>query len=151
MKAIRWGGLISFVVLVAIVVVIALLSVISLMTIPMSVGQYRKYIVNETALDIVHFLRLSQDNAKVQKHGESSGVKILSDSFIVFSGDSYVTRNINMDEVYDLPSSISIEGVKEVVFQEITGSPSDFGDIVVSAGVHNYSIHISDRGLIEKI
>ena len=135
--------------LMEVVIVVALLSVISLMTIPVSVSQYRKYVVKESTLSITHFLRLSQNNAKTGLLGSSSGVKMLPDSFVVFVGDSYMFRNQAVDEVYHLPSSVSVEGVHEIVFEEITGIPTVSGRVEIFSGGYEYVISISDGGLIE--
>lgn len=135
--------------LIEIVVVVALISGLSLMTIPASINQYKIRIAEESALDILHFLRLSQNNAKVRLRGTSNGIKILDNSFTVFSGESYNLRNSSVDESYAIPLGVSIDGVDEVVFEEISGKPFVEGDINVSVGVYVNRIHISSAGVIE--
>ena len=135
--------------LIEIIVVMGLFSVISFMTIPTSINQYKRYVAKESALNIMHFLRISQNNAKVRLFGMPSGFKILPDSFVVFSGESYVSRFLDVDEVYALPGSVSVEGMQEVIFDEITGIPSTSGIIEVISGGYSYDIYISDNGLVE--
>lgn len=52
---------------------------------------------------------------------------------VLFMGDSYALRNADFDELYSIPSTVTVSGITEVTFAKITGIPSQTGDIDLQA------------------
>lgn len=52
---------------------------------------------------------------------------------VIFMGDNFAVRNTSFDELYALPSSVSVTGVTEVTFEKISGNPSVEGIITLTS------------------
>ena len=50
---------------------------------------------------------------------------------VLYKGQSYATRDPAFDEVYPMPSTITIEGLYEVSYERVTGTPSAIGTITL--------------------
>ena len=135
--------------LIEITVVIAIMSIIALLVVPTSVVRYQSYIFEECTLDVMHYLRLSHSHAKARLHGSSNGIKILPDRLVMFSGDSYLERMVVMDEEYIFPIGVTVDGLSEIVFEEITGTPSVLGILTISSGRYSSIVNISSLGLVD--
>lgn len=60
--------------------------------------------------------------------GDTSwGAKVQSGNVTLFKGASYVLRDADFDETYDMPITIIASGLDEVVFSKFTGLPSVAG------------------------
>lgn len=51
---------------------------------------------------------------------------------VLYKGDSYDTRDPAFDETYPMPSTITIEGLMEVNYGKIAGTPDATGDITLT-------------------
>lgn len=82
--------------------------------------------------------------------GDSSwGIKVQSGSIVIFKGASYVGRDDNYDEIFEMPSTITTSGVQEIVFAKLTGAPSDSGLTTLNS-INNESKNITtnSKGMI---
>lgn len=87
----------------------------------------------------------------IASQGDSSwGVYVQTGSITVFKGTSYVLRDSDFDEVFDLSATISFSGPDEVVFAQLTGEPSSAGTLTFT-GVNNqeFSVLINEKGMVE--
>ncbi|PCI19705.1 hypothetical protein COB64_03265 [Candidatus Wolfebacteria bacterium] len=130
--------------------VIGAVIIISALTIPIGVRFYQTQILNETTSDILGTLRRSQNQAAFQKNNSAFGVKILSDSYVLFQGNSYVGRTVTEDESFSLSGGITISGIDEVVFNKLTGISSTTGTITVTSGSDSQILNINAQGKIER-
>lgn len=120
-------------------------------TVPAFLGFYRSQIVDDTAKNLVDSLRQAQQYSMIQLEGRSYGIKLLplSNSYVLFQGDSYATRNTAEDEVDTYPSIISIDATStEVVFSRLYGTSTFSGTWTISGG-QTRSIDISQGGIID--
>ncbi len=90
--------------------------------------------------ELVHVLRKGNTQSTTQIADNPWGVKFLdstTDSYVLYSGDSYAARDTTWDTVYPLPdsvtfSSISLQGGgSEVLFTQVTGATSQYGTITL--------------------
>lgn len=67
--------------------------------------------------------------AQTQRNNSNWGVYYQTGQIIVFAGDSYDTRDTALDEVTNIPDTIglSVDSDREVVFQQISGTPVSNG------------------------
>ncbi len=63
--------------------------------------------------------------------GVSHGVSIRPDSYVIFQGASYATRDPSFDEVVEANSTIVRSGLSEIVFAPESGDVSQSGAIVL--------------------
>ena len=130
--------------------VIAMMFVIAALTFPITASFMRSQTQGDAADELVSVLRRAQSEATYQKNDSSFGVKVLSNSYVLFEGSSYATRNEDEDEVTVFSSTISHGGQGEVVFEQLTGIPSATGTISVILGREQVDIAIHTEGRIER-
>ncbi len=137
--------------LLELLLTISIGAVIFMFTVPAFLGFYRSQIVDDTAKNLVDSLRQAQQYSMIQLEGRSYGIKLLplSNSYVLFQGDSYATRNTAEDEVDTYPSIISIDATStEVVFSRLYGTSTFSGTWTISGG-QTRSIDISQGGIID--
>ena len=76
------------------------------------------------------------------------GVKVQSESIILFNGPSYAARDTALDEIFDVPATVSIGGSTEIVFAKFTGFPQAAGAINLSTEGDSRSVSINEKGTI---
>ncbi|MDD5074872.1 MAG: hypothetical protein PHO54_03255 [Candidatus Peribacteraceae bacterium] len=52
---------------------------------------------------------------------------------VLFQGETYSIREASFDEVFPLPSSVSVSGLLEVTFRRVSGIPNQTGEIILEA------------------
>lgn len=69
----------------------------------------------------------------------------------VFRGDSYISRLNEFDDVYSFPSSVTLDGIQEIIFEKVTGYPNTTGPIIIVTSNEGQSntINLSGKGIIE--
>ena len=82
----------------------------------------RNHLRNKTQ-ELVASLYSAQINAQEGKNDSQWGVYVSSQEIILFSGDSYLSRNTAFDESFHVPGSITSSG-GEVLFSQFWGEPS---------------------------
>lgn len=67
--------------------------------------------------------------AQTQRNNSNWGVYYQTGQIIVFAGNSYETRDATLDEVTNIPDTIglTVDSDREVVFEQITGTPISNG------------------------
>ena len=109
---------------------------------------YQSYAFSSERSSLISILEkargLSMTNVNEAKHG----VYFLPDSYVIFQGDSYVSRNSIYDEIISASSLVSRSGAEEIIFESLTGSPVATGSIVLYDGVRSFTIQIADEGRI---
>ncbi len=104
--------------------------------------------LNTITVNLVEALRYAKSNAQQVQSDTKWGVKINSSEAVIFSGDSYDTRNISEDKTLSLSASISFSGLSEVVFEKVSGNTSNIGNIVLLLGDQSKTISINEKGTI---
>jgi prepilin-type N-terminal cleavage/methylation domain-containing protein len=134
--------------LIEITLVIALLSIILTVAVPYGLRFFSVERLNGTSRELLESLRLAQFQSMSQSMDSSFGIYLREESFILFRGESYTQRDIQYDQVYYLPEQIDLSGLNEVVFEKLTGLPSQIGEIILSSREQENIIYINDQGLI---
>ena len=76
------------------------------------------------------------------------GVKFLNAEYILYAGDSYSTRNRDLDEVHKAKGSSTFYGASEITFAKLKGTANPFGTIIIShpeAGVMTVVVNAAGR------
>jgi len=136
--------------LIELLLVITVVIVITALTIPVGIHFYQTQVLNETMDGILGVLRRSHNQAVFQKDDSAFGVKFLSDSYVLFRGESYVARVQNDDETFILPTGVGVSGIDEVVFTKLTGLPSATGTLTIISGNSSQMLNINSYGKIER-
>jgi prepilin-type N-terminal cleavage/methylation domain-containing protein len=134
--------------LLEMVMVIAVLGVISSATIPM----YRKYQVNSDLNNAQALITqgISRARELAQSGKNDSAWGFSPQNGTLYQGNSYPARTTTSDELYAIPSTITVSGITDISFTKISGKPSTNGNITLTAfdGEERLiNIQVSDAGI----
>lgn len=94
-------------------------------------------------------LRRAQVLSQAVDADSSWGVKMQSGSLIIFKGNSFVSRDSNFDEIFDL-SSVNASGVTELVFNKFSATPQTTGNIILTSGTGSTkTLNINSKGMVD--
>lgn len=135
--------------LVEILLVLAVSSIVLLVGAPV---YQRLQLTNE--LDVASNVLVANlyraQSASRSMAGDSSwGVAINGNTLTLFSGTSYLTRNAALDEVYQVPSSITITGSTSEVFSKQQGLPSGSGSVTLSTSGATKTVSWTSKGMVD--
>lgn len=136
--------------LVELLLVIALVVIIGLFTSSVGISYYQSELLSEASDNIVSTLRQAQGLAMSGKNASSYGVYFGEDSYVLFEGSYYETREIEEDMVFPLNSNLVITGPREVVFSALTGRASVVDTLLISLGNKEKQVDILPSGFIDK-
>jgi len=134
--------------LIELLITIGLIVIIAVLTFPVGAKFYAVQAQDEAAYGIFSTLRRAYSQAVFQKNDSVFGVKLLSGSYILFRGASYVSRIQNADEQFTLSSGITTSGLDEIVFTKYSGTTTQ-GTVYVGSSAGTSTIEISSLGKIE--
>jgi len=134
--------------LLEILLVIGIISILLILIIPVSLDFYRNQELETQTQFLIQTLRRAQLKAMSVEFDSSYGVYISNQNYILFKGNSYLTRDARYDEVFNVPGIISMSGISEVVFSKLEGKPSTTGNIILSINSGAETISINGIGRI---
>ena len=111
--------------LIETLVVAAILIFIITMGAPVTLDFYRNYQIAGERNSFIALLRQARSQSMVHTANSSHGIYIGSDSYTLFEGTSYGTRNQSADQQFPRASNISITGNNEVCLLYTSPSPRD--------------------------
>lgn len=129
-------------------IVIALGITLAVFTVPIGFRFFELQQLDETRRGISTALRTAQAQSSAQKNDAMFGVKILSDSFVLFQGASYASRAALEDEAFPIGRNISVAGDTEFAFSKLWGTTTA-GTITLALGTESRSISVNSEGLTE--
>ena len=95
--------------------------------------------VDVVANTVAQSLRRAQVQAQSGAGDTSWGVSVDAsdnDQIVLFQGASYAARDTAYDEVFELPATIAVSGVSEVVFAVLTGEPGATGTVTLTTNTN---------------
>lgn len=134
--------------LVEILLVIMILAVLVGLGLPVSLDFYKSQQLDVHSRGLVQTLRRAQLKAMSVEDDSAFGVYLTNDNYTLFRGDSFASRDVSYDELFDLPQVITVSGIQEVVFLKFEGSVSATGDIVLSNNIDSLAIDINELGRV---
>lgn len=137
-----------------ILIVIAILILIAAVTIPVYDKMQFSTQLNEASNLISQDLRLAKQKAQAEAGNSAYGVKFDANSYIVYKGDSFETRDENYDFPVDLGNELNISTTlnnDEINFDKGSGEPDNIGTITITNSFNNEKkISINWIGTIEE-
>lgn len=132
----------------------ALLSVAAIAIIAgISIPIYQSFQVRNdldlATVEIAQTLRRAQVLSQSVDSDIGWGVFVQSGGITLFKGISYTARDINFDEVFDVPASITPSGVSEVVFTKFFGLPQTNGTIILNSYTNETrNVTVNQKGMV---
>lgn len=137
--------------LVELVVVMGIVAIIAAVTVPLGLNYYRAQVLDETYYELRSTLRRAHSQAVSVKNDSAFGVKIMSENFVLFQGETYAGRVAIYDEVFDVPTVVSISGADEIIFNVLSGTTGSAVTISLElqGSEEAATISVSTNGIIE--
>jgi len=134
--------------LIEILFVIGILAILVTLASPLALDFYKSQQLDTHTQGIIQTLRRAQLKAMSIENNSNFGVYLTNDNYTLFKGGSYGARDIQFDEVSDLPQILTVSGLSEIVFSKFEGMPSVTGTIILSNNGDNLTISINEMGRI---
>lgn len=134
--------------LLEILLVIGIISILLVFIVPLSLDFYKSQQLETQTQSVIQTLRRAQSKATTVELDSSFGVYFGASNCTLFKGNSYSSRDMQYDEVFELPEIIHISGLSEVVFLKSEGKPNVTGNIVLSSDSNVKTININQAGRV---
>ena len=135
--------------LLEILLFIAIISVVVGVAFPVSRAFQARNDLDIAATTAAQTLRRAQVLSQGMDGDISWGVRAQSGSITLFRGASYATRDASLDEVFDVPSTITPSGITEIVFAKFTGDPTTTGMLALTSSDNEViNITINAKGTV---
>lgn len=129
---------------------VALLALIGGIGVPVYNSFQNRNSLDLAATSHASSLRRAQLQAKNMAGDSSWGVRVDSGIITVFKGNSFVTRDQTYDEIFKIPTSISLSGQQESIFAKFTGQPSATGSLTfTSANNESRTVTLNAKGMVQ--
>jgi len=135
--------------------ILEILLVVSLVTLIMAfsvVVNYSFYINNDidiATLNTVQAIRRAQNLSIGVGQDSSWGIRVNGANVVLFKGSDYASRDTSFDEIFDLPNSVVVSGLSEIIFDKFSGTPQVIGSIILTAPNNlNRNVTINEHGVV---
>lgn len=135
--------------LIEVLLVTMVIMILFALILPFGLDFYKSQQLETHTQGILQTLRRAQIKAMATEGDSSFGIYITNDNYTLFKGISYQNRDPQYDEVFDLPTIITInDQPKEFVFSKFEGKPSLIGNIVLNSNDESRIISVNKFGTI---
>jgi prepilin-type N-terminal cleavage/methylation domain-containing protein len=132
-----------------ILLVVALISITAGISIPVYQSFQTRNDLEISGITIAQTLRRAQILSQAVDGDTSWGVNVAVGNITLFKGESFSLRDAGFDEVFSMPTSISVSGLEEIVFEKFTGEPQNTGTTTLtSINNETRSININSKGTV---
>ncbi len=126
--------------LIEMLVTLALFGMITSLGIGIGIDTYRRGLFDSEVSTVIGFLQAARNRAMNNVVQSEHGVRITADKFILFHD--------SVEEPAPRSANVSITGLDEVVFKQLSGETDDVGTITLTDGPKTITIDISSNGRI---
>ena len=135
--------------IIELLLVISLIAIIGATMVPVGSSFLIRNHLKNKLIETVSVLQTARTNAMVGKEHSDWGVLLTNSQIILFKGSSYVSRDSEFDQIFNIPQSITASQ-QEVVFRRVSGQPDTEAVIVLTAGgERSRQINITPLGVLE--
>jgi prepilin-type N-terminal cleavage/methylation domain-containing protein len=109
--------------LIELLIVIGIIAILVSFSFLFGLNFYKSQQLESQAQTILQTLRRAQSKAISVELDSSFGVYFTDQNYILFKGNSYAERDPQYDEIFNLPETINVSGLSEIVFLKMEGIP----------------------------
>ena len=135
--------------LIEILISVGILGVIFGASLFASLDLYRSYLFISQRNTLITMLEKARAQSQNGINGNAHGVEITPSNFILFSGESYGTRDTSLDVIFPVDDVIEKSGSSEVVFSAIDANVDAMHEIVLSDSKNSINFRINSEGGID--
>lgn len=133
--------------LIEVIVVLAIIAVISASGFSVYKIWQSKNTLTNGRMILVSALYEAKTMATMGNNDSNWGVKNLSGKIVVFSGDSYNTRDTSKDKNFDLPIGVIVSVLDEYIFNKFSGLPQNALNTNIFYGGESLQVNVSAQGV----
>ncbi len=101
------------------------------------------------AASIAQTIRKAETLAAASSGDSLWGIMVSRGSIVAFKGSSYAARDSVSDDITAIPTSVSVSGSTELVFNKVTGYPVTTGTIsLTGANKEVRSVRVNTKGVV---
>jgi len=134
--------------LIETIIVVAILAIIVSLGLFVSFGFYKSHSLNADQNNLASALRKARSLAINNFYQTGHGVFIDANSYTFFQGASYVSRQQQYDQIFNVSPGTRLSGLQEIVFQQLSGDVNASGTIILTNEELNRAISINNEGRI---
>ena len=127
---------------------VALISALAGLSLPVYRTLLSKNDLDIAAVTTAQSLRRAQALSQSVDGDTTWGVKAQNGSIVLFKGVSFTTRDTNFDETFDVPTTIGVSGITEVVFTKFTGVPQTTGALTFTTESDTKTVTLNTKGMV---
>lgn len=127
---------------------VAIISLLAGLSLPVYRALLSKNDLDISATVVASSLRRAQTLSQSVDGDTTWGVKAQSGSIVLFKGAGFAARDTTFDETFEVPTTIGISGVGEIVFAKFTGFPQTTGTVTASSETDTRSVTINEKGMV---
>ncbi len=118
--------------IIELVIVIALTAAVFAMTSPFLTSFRSVQTLRTVSDDVFRTMVVARHRSQSNERNTTWGVKMLSNAYVLYAGDSYANRNAAFDESQQISPQFQFGGLSEVSFLGSTGKPLVSGTITIT-------------------
>lgn len=128
---------------------LAAIALISGISIPVYQSFQARNDLDIAATTYAQTLRRAQALSQAVDGDIAWGIYVTSGSITLFRGTSYLSRDSNFDEVFEMSASIMPSGITEIIFTKFTGLPQTTGSVTLTSNTNEArTVIINQRGMV---
>ena len=133
--------------------VVGVLAILLSLSLPLGLDFYQNQQLDSVSQEITQTLRRAQLRAMAGELDSSFGLFFANSQYVLFKGDSYLARDSQYDEVFEIAGAIALSGLSEIVFLKLEGKPKEGpegfgGAIILSTNSNQKTIGINGMGRV---
>lgn len=132
--------------LIEVIISIGLLLIISGLGLTVGFDFYKTFALDSEQAVLISVLRAARNSSINNLNQTPQGIFIGSNNYTLFQGNSYATRDQQFDQKFTIAPSLSLSGLTEVVFAQLSGNSSQSGTITLNATGNARTITINSAG-----
>jgi Tfp pilus assembly major pilin PilA len=128
--------------LIELLIIIGILVVLVAMSLPV----YTQYLVRSDLGIAAQLINQGLARARLLAvSGQQADSWGLAASGVVFRGSNYALRDPQYDELFTIPEHVTATGITVVIFEELTGRPSQTGSIIFQSYGQQSEVFIDEH------
>jgi prepilin-type N-terminal cleavage/methylation domain-containing protein len=134
--------------LLEVLIVITILAGLAGLGLFVSIDFYKSYAFYSERDIVISIVQKARSQSLANINESKHGVYLENGRYTIFQGENYASRNAVYDEIIQAYSLVANSGLREIVFEQLNGSPSATGSITLSEGLRSSTISIENEGRI---
>lgn len=134
--------------IIELLIVMVIITIVGAIALPMSIDYQQRNDLDVAQVTFAQSVRRAQQLSMTNQNNSSWGVTAVSGNITIFKGASYVARDVNYDENYDISTAIIISGQAEYDFSKTSGSSVQTGIVTFTNGSYQKTVGVNAKGVV---